>query len=192
MKVMIKRNSANLITTVRLIFAIILVFEFNNIFCENPENTYIILAIIIFITICLSDLLDGIIARRLDICSSFGARLDVYTDLFYIISSAVLLCSKGLIPIWMLVFIIEKIINYNITSALIHKKKQSKFAYVKDPIGRIVSASYFAIPIVAFILHTFFYAYYNLIYCLLIPQAVFGIISSVYRYLKLRIDAKHI
>lgn len=179
----LKRNIANLITFLRFICVIILLFDFKNIMSENPPLIHIIIAAILFLVICLSDFLDGRIARRLGITSDFGASFDVFTDVFYVLSTTIILSIIGKLPIWCPVLIIEKTANYYITSALIQKKQGDKFAFIRDPIGKVVSASYFFIPIAVFIFHIFFPQYPYIIYILIVPQAIAGIISSVKRFL---------
>lgn len=178
---LLRKNIANLLTLTRLLCVIFLLIEFNHFFNANIKKEHITIGLLILMIICLSDFFDGRVARRLNITSDFGANFDVFTDIFYVISLIIRLCFIGWLPVWFLILVIEKTANYFITSALIQKNNADKFAYIKDPIGRIVTASYFFVPIAVFILNTFFLEYHYLIFFLLIPQAVFGLISSGHR-----------
>jgi CDP-diacylglycerol--glycerol-3-phosphate 3-phosphatidyltransferase len=68
------RNSANLIT----IFGIVLCFPLLYFVLWHGECIWTILGLVVFI--CLTDLADGKVARRLNITSPFGVAADRYRD----------------------------------------------------------------------------------------------------------------
>lgn len=70
---MIKENIANIITITRIIGTIFLIF---NKFMSIPF-------LIAYIYSGLSDVLDGFLARKLDIQSDIGRKLDSVSDLFF-------------------------------------------------------------------------------------------------------------
>lgn len=121
------------------IYLVIIQFEYGK---GEPINL-----IMVFLAICLSDLLDGRIARKLRCVSTTGAKLDVLADLLYIILSYITMTSLKILPIWFLGFVSFKFIEFVMTSNFINKhNKLLKYPFVFDKIGRIVSAMFFIIP----------------------------------------------
>ncbi len=82
MKIIIK-NIPNLITITRIIMTFIFIYTIEQQFVYG-ENLNISLTIL-FLAICLSDFVDGKIARKTNSTSIIGAKLDVFADLLYII-----------------------------------------------------------------------------------------------------------
>lgn len=70
---MIKKNIANIVTITRIIGTIVLVFN-------RVMSTPFLIA---YIYSGLSDVLDGFLARKLDIQSEIGRKLDSVSDLFF-------------------------------------------------------------------------------------------------------------
>lgn len=79
------KNLPNIITSVRLIAALVLMVE-----CIFGNAAPHFLAL--FIAAGVSDMLDGYVARRFNWCTDFGARLDSISDLSLYISVFVFLC----------------------------------------------------------------------------------------------------
>tara|TARA_Y100001968_G_scaffold331244_1_gene385290 strand:+ start:2151 stop:2642 length:492 start_codon:yes stop_codon:yes gene_type:complete len=70
-------------------------------------NQYL-LALILLIIGGLTDLFDGLIARRLEGCSVWGAKMDPLADKFFLFGPLIWLGSEGLIPLWSLWLIIVR------------------------------------------------------------------------------------
>lgn len=108
------------------------------------------LSIVVFFLICISDFLDGKIARMTGTTSILGAKLDIIADLFFIITSYVTLVRLKFLPLWFLVFICAKFMEFLLTSNFVRKYcSQSKHPFVFDKIGRIVSVMFFVVPGIA-------------------------------------------
>ena len=90
----------NLITILRLLLAPILVISL--------LNGHFLLAIIIVSIAGLSDILDGLLARRLNQCTNLGSCLDPIADKVLISSSFVLLAWLRFIPNWLAVVVISR------------------------------------------------------------------------------------
>lgn len=73
---MIKKNAANIITSTRIISTLIMIFM--PVFSMGFFISYTYAGI--------SDVLDGYVARKYKLTSSFGAKLDSISDLFFYIS----------------------------------------------------------------------------------------------------------
>jgi CDP-diacylglycerol--glycerol-3-phosphate 3-phosphatidyltransferase len=116
------------------------------------QGSAVVLAIL-FSGICLSDLFDGKLARKLGVTSVMGAKLDVFADLLYIVSSYMMLIVVKVLPAWYLAFVCIKFLEFVATSNFIKRyDTSSKHPFVFDKIGRIVSATFFLIPGVACLL----------------------------------------
>jgi phosphatidylglycerophosphate synthase len=138
----------NLITITRIIMAFLFVYTIIEQFIYGHEkNIYLI---VLFFAICISDLVDGRIARKTNSVSVLGAKLDVSADLLYIILSYVTLIIINILPLWFLGFICLKFSEFVITSKFMkNNNKSSEHPFVFDKVGRVVSAIFFIIPGIA-------------------------------------------
>lgn len=171
----------NVITMLRLLVSIIFIYLIIEQFMYGKDSFVILISM--FLLICISDLIDGRIARKFGYTSTMGAKLDVFADLSYIVLSYITLIIINALPIWFLVFIIIKFSEFIITSNFIkHHNKSSKHQFVFDKIGRLVSATFFIIPGII-CLHKYLlpYAAETLISCLLYTILAAGIYSSYFR-----------
>lgn len=111
------------------------------------KNNFINL-MMVFLAICLTDVIDGRIARKIRCTSVTGAKLDVLADLFFIVVSNITLISLGILPPWFLGFMLLKFIEFIMTSnfTMRHKHLRMKNVFVFDRVGRIVSAMFFVVP----------------------------------------------
>lgn len=135
----------NLITITRIIMTFLFIYTIEKQFVYG-QNLNIYLTIL-FLAICLSDFVDGKIARKTNSTSIIGAKLDVFADLLYIILSYRALINIKILPLWFLGFVCFKFIEFIITSNFI--KRNSNFSdkpFVFDKIGRIISAIFLIIP----------------------------------------------
>ncbi len=71
--------------------------------------------------ICVTDFIDGKIARKIKAESLLGSFLDVTADFIFIISSLALLNLNNRIPIWFTVLTLIKFIEFFVTSYIIKK-----------------------------------------------------------------------
>ncbi|NLU08253.1 MAG: CDP-alcohol phosphatidyltransferase family protein [Clostridiales bacterium] len=135
----------NIITASRIIMSALFVSNVLKQFRYGQEK--ILSIAIIFFLICLSDLIDGYIARKSNCTSRMGAKLDIFADLFFIVSSYVTLVILRIMPLWFLVFVCLKFIEFLYTSNFIKKCDEvSAHPFIFDKLGRIVSAMFFIVP----------------------------------------------
>lgn len=91
-----RRNMANIITYCRIVCSILMIFF------HMPSTPFYILYMI-----CgLSDVLDGIIARKTNTASSFGARLDTIADFIFVTVLSIKILSGIGVFIWLWIWII--------------------------------------------------------------------------------------
>lgn len=170
----------NLITITRIIMSFLFVYAIAKQFINGQERT--VNLIILFLGICISDLLDGKIARKTNSVSIIGAKLDVFADLLYIIISYVALINVKILPLWFLGFVCFKFSEFIITSRFMKNNKSSDNPFVFDKIGRIVSATFLVIPGIVCIYKCFKPYNVELIFnCFLSVILVAGLYSSYLR-----------
>lgn len=106
-----------------------------------------IFAIFVFCIICATDILDGMVSRILDSESRLGAYLDVFTDLFFVISSLTILTIKGYTPVWFLLIVVSESILFCISS-MISKRKYSMSGkpWIFDRLGKGFAVMAFVSP----------------------------------------------
>ena len=102
---------------------------------------------VLFIAICVTDLLDGFLARRLSACTRTGAVFDVAADLFFILTSVTALAAACVFPVWMAAVIVLKFFEFCYTSIQFKKiSGDSKATLLFDPLGKTAAISFFLLP----------------------------------------------
>lgn len=139
------KNIPNILTLIRVVLTVLLIY-----YITHYYGKYCI-AFMIFLAIFLTDFLDGKIARLCGITSCFGAVFDVCADMFYILSSYILLCYLKIMPLWFLVIIISKFIEFTITSHLIKKMVIGSSVFVFDFVGKLVAVLFYLVPLVTYV-----------------------------------------
>ena len=106
---------ANLITCCRIFFSLLLLF-----FPSLSPGFYGL-----YLAAGLSDMLDGIVARRTDSASPLGARLDSIADLVFLAVCLIKLLPVLMLPVWLWVWVglIALLRLINIVSGYVCRKK---------------------------------------------------------------------
>lgn len=137
----------NIITLSRILLTYVFLLlqnkQYHNI--KNRE-TFLYLSIV-FLCICITDLMDGKIARFLNSKSFIGSFLDVAADAAFIFSSFISLNIHGIIPFWFTIVVLIKFSEFIITS-YVWKKLNNKTSelFISDPIGRLAAVLFYIIP----------------------------------------------
>ncbi len=105
----------NILTITRILFIPFIVLSI-------VKNEYV-LAFILFTISAITDILDGIIARRFKLESNFGKFMDPVADKLTQVSILLTLSLKRVIPIWIFAFVICKEILMMIGGAFLYKKR---------------------------------------------------------------------
>ena len=92
----------NILTTVRL--ALVPLFAYSVLAAENLK-----IAAIIFILSGVTDIVDGIIARKCNMITNFGKIYDPFVDKLMQITVVVCLSAVDIIPTWLLLIVIFRI-----------------------------------------------------------------------------------
>jgi cardiolipin synthase len=74
----------------------------------------------VFLTACLTDALDGLIARMTGTQTELGAILDPVADKLLIVSSFITLAFLGPIPIWLVIIVVSRDIILALGSLVIY------------------------------------------------------------------------
>lgn len=125
----------HILTTLR----IAITFSFLYLYFLN----FISLTISIFVFAVITDIFDGIIARRLDVCSIFGSYFDAVADFFLIITVFIVFVIDGIYHYWLLILIGFMFMQFLITSRF------EKLIY--DPVGRYIFLFLIIIVFITFI-----------------------------------------
>ncbi|MGX7106651.1 CDP-diacylglycerol--glycerol-3-phosphate 3-phosphatidyltransferase [Hutsoniella sourekii] len=108
-------NIANKLTILRMclipIFVILMMVNFNwgqVEFLGAVLSLEQLVAGIIFIFACLTDYLDGYLARKYQLITAFGEFFDPMADKLLVISALLLLIQKGQVPAWVVIIIVSR------------------------------------------------------------------------------------
>jgi phosphatidylglycerophosphate synthase len=97
----------------------------------NSGNTVLCLAL--FAVAAATDLLDGYLARKLNVTTKFGAYYDAATDFVLVFGTFTFFSFKGFYPAWLLLLIAASFALF-LASSLYAKK-------LYDPIGRYTGSA---------------------------------------------------
>ena len=106
----------NLLTTVRLL--LIPVFIYFMVINQNFP-----LAAAIFLVSGLTDIVDGLIARKCNMVTNFGKIYDPFVDKLMQITAIVCLAISEIVPIWVIVIVILKEATMIISGGILYLKK---------------------------------------------------------------------
>ena len=102
----------------------------------------------LFLSIAVSDFLDGKCARAFHVQSSFGAIADVICDFFYIVTSSYALYRLGCLPAWFLILVTVKLFEFILTSRLVRRMQNRSHVFMFDRIGRYTAIGFYILPTV--------------------------------------------
>ena len=138
-------NIPNILTVIR--FIIIPVFGF---YLYN-EQYYI--SILLFTLGGITDILDGYIARKFNLITSFGKLADPLADKLMQLTALVLLTMQNLIPIVFLIIIVAKEIFMVMGSISLYKKEN--FVVSANWYGKLTTVIFYVVIVMIFTLKNF-------------------------------------
>jgi CDP-diacylglycerol--glycerol-3-phosphate 3-phosphatidyltransferase len=142
----------NSITILRFILTICFISILTGRLVQNsaipPAALYIL-----FVGICLSDLLDGAAARGLKAESVLGSILDISADSLFIFSSLITFNFFKVLPVWFTALVLADFLVFLMTSKLMlsMKPRNIQRILVFDMPGKIAAVLFYLIPIAAWI-----------------------------------------
>jgi CDP-diacylglycerol--glycerol-3-phosphate 3-phosphatidyltransferase/cardiolipin synthase len=158
----INKYLPSLITSLRLIFLPLFLYTF---LLDLKTISFII-----FLSLSLTDVLDGYLARKMNVSSSRGAYLDTIADFVLLLAAFTAFVIKGNYPSWILFLIIFMFLQFILTS----KIKMP----VYDPLGKYFGTILFAAALITLIIQN--KLLYNSIALFIL---LFAIISLLSRYI---------
>jgi cardiolipin synthase (CMP-forming) len=130
------------------------------------------LALILFVAQAASDMLDGFLARRMGTKTNLGSYLDPLADKVMLASSYIVLCAKGIIPVWLVATVIARDLVISTGFFILLSKGLRKI-----PIPSLVSktTTVFQMLTVVYVLWSVFRSYDYFFYWM---TAIFTVISG--------------
>lgn len=127
---------ANLITTIRILCSVALLF------CAALSPWFYAL----YITAGVSDMVDGWVARKTNMVSDFGSKLDTVADIIFVVACLVKLLPVLHLPVWIYVWtgIIACIKVFNIIYSYVVRKQ---FLADHSLLNKVTGALLFALPL---------------------------------------------
>lgn len=134
------KSSKNKILTVPnviTIFRIILIPVFVVLLLQKQN----IFAFLIFIIACISDGIDGFIARQFNQESRLGAILDPIADRGLLICGSITLCVLGRLPLWILILVIARDLTFLLGGGYLLKKYNIRIKVIW--LGKIATTCFY-------------------------------------------------
>ena len=130
-----KKHLANIITGLRIIGSVVLLFF------DVPSFPFYIT----YLLCGFSDMIDGAIARKTNAVSSFGSKLDTVADIVFMVVCAVKLLPMIYLPIWvwMWIAVIALIKVTNIVWGFVRKKQLVDYHAI---LNKITGLTLFLLP----------------------------------------------
>ena len=127
---------ANIITGLRILVSAVLVF------CPVFSQIFYVL----YLIAGLSDMVDGIIARKTNSVSEFGSRFDGVADFVFVAVCLIKILPVIDIPIWLYVWtvVIALIKIINIISGVV---KQKRYVAVHTTMNKVIGVLLFTLPL---------------------------------------------
>lgn len=131
-----KKHLANIISTSRVVGAIILFFF------KNISATFLT----IYLLCGFTDLIDGPIARKTNTSSTLGATLDTVGDVTTYLALTKILIKNKLIPNWILVWFINACVLF-VICAFVSQKRFKKLYLPHTYLGKVFGGVIFVLPV---------------------------------------------
>lgn len=96
-------NLPNILSITRIAAAPLLVL-----ILLSPGRTLSLVAAVVFLLVCLTDWLDGYLARRMNIITALGKFLDPLADKLLIMTAFIMLIPLDRVPAWMIALIVAR------------------------------------------------------------------------------------
>ena len=100
-----KLNTPNKLTLLRVIMIPLFILA---LYAGQDKSTYKYIAFLIFALACLTDTLDGYIARSQNLVTNFGKFMDPLADKLLVCSALVCFTEFGTLPSWVTIIIIAR------------------------------------------------------------------------------------
>lgn len=180
------KHIPNILTICRLMF---IPFIVGAIISED-----FILAIILFTLSSITDVLDGIIARKFNFISNFGKLMDPVADKLTQVAITFTLAANGVIPVWIVIALVTKemvmigggLYLYKRKDVVVHSKWYGKLTTVLIYVAVVSSFLINIIPELQFTLSYFGHnvTFDIVIYAVAMTFAAFSLLSYIQYFWK--------
>jgi len=167
-------NIPNILTLIR--FCLVPVFGY----CLYNEQ--FVAAVILFVVACATDILDGVIARKFNLITSFGKLADPLADKLMQLTALAILSMQSVIPLPVLIIVLAKEIFMIAGSVLLYKR--INFVVQANWYGKMTTVI-FSLAIVMTIvlqLERMINTYTNVLINMFVFIAVFSTLFSFFMY----------
>ncbi len=167
-------NIPNILTLIR--FLLVPVFGY------YLYNEQFLVAIIIFVSACITDILDGVIARKFNLITSFGKLADPLADKAMQLTALAILTVQKIIPIPVLIIVLAKEVFMVAGSVLIYKKVN--FVVQANWYGKMTTVIFSLAIVMTIILHSqrSTNTYAGILINMFVFVAVFSTLFSFFMY----------
>ena len=170
-------NLPNTLSMIRILTAPLLV-----VLLLNPAERLSVISAIIFALVCVTDWLDGYLARRMGLLTTLGKFLDPLADKLLIVTVFIMLIPLGRIPAWVVAIIIGREMAVTGLRAI---ASSTGVVIAASKLGKWKTVSQI-ICLVPLLLHYTFYGwnFHTIGIWLLVPAFVLTVWSGVDYFLK--------
>lgn len=162
----------NILTVIRFILIPIIVISL-------ALNNYA-MTLAMFIVSSLTDVLDGIIARKFDAITDFGKLMDPLADKLTQLSIILTLVSKGIIPVWIIIILFLKEIILIIGASFLYGKE---LVVSSRWYGKLTTVLIFAAVVSSLLIGMLDLPKFDIyLYYLSVVFAIFSLISYIYYF----------
>ena len=167
-------NIPNILTFIRLILVPVYVIVFNH------EEGVKLFATLIFIVASFTDVLDGYLARRLNMSTRFGQLMDPLADKCMQLAVIITLFASRVIPLWFLILLFIKEVAMIFGSTFLYTKK----TYVKSNLaGKVNTVVLFLVMTLLLLLPSMDLLWKNILLIIAACLALWAGITYWYLYI---------
>ncbi len=160
------------------VFRLLLVPVFVLVFFSGEHDSYAFAAFVYAIA-CLTDVLDGMIARRFNQITKMGRVLDPLADKLMAFTVLICITIDGIIPLWAVVIFFVKECLMGIGALVMYKRLDDVMP--SDKFGKAATASFFAASVLLMVFSRIPHSVATVM--ILIPTAIS--LVALFHYLKI-------
>ncbi len=160
------------------IFRLLLVPIFALVFFDGQSDSYLFAAFV-YAMACLTDVLDGMIARRFNQITKLGRVLDPLADKLMAFTVLICITIDGIIPLWAVVIFFIKECLMGIGALVMYKKLDDVIS--SDKFGKTATASFFAVCVLLMVFNQIPHSVATVM--ILIPTVIS--VVALFHYLKI-------
>ena len=138
---------------------------------------YVGAALLVFIAACITDALDGMIARLTNTKTDLGAFLDPMADKLLILSAFVTLVLLGMLPVWLVIIVVSRDVILVLGSVVIYFTGH-EFKAQPSIVGKITTVMQLLVVTLSLVFKNYG-AEFVLMPFLMMSTAVFTITSGI-------------